>query len=177
LENLLKNENSPYLKQHENNPVHWYPWGTKALEKAKELKKPIFLSVGYASCHWCHVMAHESFEDKNTAAVMNEKFINIKVDREERPDLDNVFQKSLAILTGTPGGWPLSMFLDENGVPFSGGTYFPPKEMYGRPSFANILNQVSDFYGKNRDKVIQQASQIKDAFQKDQKNPLSLAKI
>jgi len=169
LENLLKNENSPYLKQHENNPVHWYPWGTKALEKAKELKKPIFLSVGYASCHWCHVMAHESFEDKNTAAVMNEKFINIKVDREERPDLDNVFQKSLVILAGTPGGWPLSMFLDENGVPFSGGTYFPPKEMYGRPSFTNILNQVSEFYGKNRDKVIQQASQIKDVFQKDQK--------
>jgi len=169
LENLLKNENSPYLKQHENNPVHWYPWGTKALDKAKELKKPIFLSVGYSSCHWCHVMAHESFEDKNTAAIMNEKFINIKVDRVERPDLDNVFHKSLAILTGTPGGWPLSMFLDENGVPFSGGTYFPPKEMYGRPSFANILNQVSEFYGKNRDKVIQQASQIKDVFQKDQK--------
>jgi len=169
LENLLKNENSPYLKQHENNPVHWYPWGTKALEKAKELKKPIFLSVGYASCHWCHVMAHESFEDKNTAAVMNEKFVNIKVDREERPDLDNVFQKSLAILTGTPGGWPLSMFLDENGVPFSGGTYFPPKEMYGRPSFVNILKQISDFYAKNKDKIIQQASQIKDVFQKDQK--------
>jgi len=169
LSNLLKNEKSPYLKQHENNPVHWYPWGKKALGKAKELKKPIFLSVGYASCHWCHVMAHESFEDKNTAAVMNEKIVNIKVDREERPDLDNVFQKSLAILTGTPGGWPLSMFLDENGVPFSGGTYFPPKEMHGRPSFANILNQVSEFYGKNRDKVIQQASQIKDVFQKDQK--------
>jgi len=169
LSNLLKNEKSPYLKQHENNPVHWYPWNKKALNKAKELKKPIFLSVGYASCHWCHVMAHESFEDNNTAAVMNEKFINIKVDREERPDLDNVFQKSLAVLTGTPGGWPLSMFLDENGVPFSGGTYFPPKEMYGRPSFTNILNQVSEFYGKNRDKVIQQASQIKDVFQKDQK--------
>ena len=169
MENLLKNERSPYLKQHENNPVHWYPWGTKALKKAKELKKPIFLSVGYASCHWCHVMAHESFEDKNTAAAMNEKFINIKVDREERPDLDNVFQKSLAILTGTPGGWPLSMFLDENGVPFSGGTYFPPKEMYGRPSFVNILKQISDFYAKNKDKIIQQASQIKDVFQKDQK--------
>ena len=114
-------------------------------------------------------MAHESFEDKNTAAVMNEKFINIKVDREERPDLDNVFQKSLAILTGTPGGWPLSMFLDENGVPFSGGTYFPPQEMYGRPSFVNILKQVSDFYTKNKDKIIQQASQIKDVFQKNQK--------
>jgi len=169
LSNLLKNEKSPYLKQHENNPVHWYPWNKKALNKAKERKKPIFLSVGYASCHWCHVMANESFEDKNTAAVMNEKFINIKVDREERPDLDNVFQKSLAVLTGTPGGWPLSMFLDENGVPFSGGTYFPPKEMYGRPSFVNILKQVSDFYAKNKDKVIQQASQIKDVFQKDQK--------
>ena len=169
MENLLKKERSPYLKQHENNPVHWYPWGRKALDKAKELKKPIFLSVGYASCHWCHVMAHESFEDKNTAAVMNEKFINIKVDREERPDLDNVFQKSLAILTGTPGGWPLSMFLDENGVPFSGGTYFPPQEMYGRSSFVNILKQVSDFYTKNKDKIIQQASQIKDVFQKNQK--------
>ncbi len=164
MSNLLKNEKSPYLKQHENNPVHWYPWNRKALEKAKELKKPIFLSVGYASCHWCHVMAHESFEDKNTASVMNEKFISIKVDREERPDLDQVFQKSLMIITGTPGGWPLSMFLDENGVPFSGGTYFPPKEMYGRPSFVNVLNQVSEFYSKNRDKVIQQAEQIKNIF-------------
>ncbi len=169
MSNLLKNEKSPYLKQHENNPVHWYPWNKEALKKAKELKKPIFLSVGYASCHWCHVMAHESFENQETASVMNEKFINIKVDREERPDLDNVFQKSLAILTGVPGGWPLSMFLDENGVPFSGGTYFPPKEMYGRPSFLNVLKQVSDFYEKNKDKIIQQASQIKDIFQKDQK--------
>ena len=169
MENSLKNEKSPYLKQHENNPVHWHPWNKKALDKAKELKKPIFLSVGYASCHWCHVMAHESFEDQSTASIMNEKFINIKVDREERPDLDYVFQKSLAILTGTPGGWPLSMFLDENGVPFSGGTYFPPKEMYGRPSFINILNQVSEFYGKNREKTIKQALEIKNVFQQIQK--------
>ena len=169
MSNLLKNEKSPYLKQHENNPVHWYAWNKKTLEKAKELRKPIFLSVGYASCHWCHVMAHESFEDKNTASIMNEKFINIKVDREERPDLDNVFQTSLAILTGTPGGWPLSMFLDENGVPFSGGTYFPPKEMYGRPSFINVLNQVSEFYKKNRDKVIEQASQLKNVFSENLK--------
>jgi len=169
LSNLLKKEKSPYLKQHENNPVHWHPWNKESLNKAKELKKPIFLSVGYASCHWCHVMAHESFEDKNTATIMNEKFINIKVDREERPDLDNVFQKSLAILTGTPGGWPLSMFLDENGVPFSGGTYFPPKEMYGRPSFSSILKQVSDFYEKNKNKIIQQASQIKEVFKNEQK--------
>ena len=120
----------------------------KALDEAKKLKKPIFLSVGYASCHWCHVMAHESFENKKTAEIMNKKFINIKVDREERPDLDNVFQKSLAILTGVPGGWPLSMFLDENAVPFSGGTYFPPQEMQGRPSFTNVLDQVSNFYEK-----------------------------
>ena len=169
MENLLKNEKSPYLKQHENNPVHWHPWNKKSLDKAKELKKPIFLSVGYASCHWCHVMAHESFEDQSTASVMNEKFINIKVDREERPDLDYVFQKSLALLTGTPGGWPLSMFLDENGVPFSGGTYFPPQEMYGRPSFINILNQVSEFYAKNREKTIQQALEIKNVFQQIQK--------
>ena len=169
MSNLLKSEKSPYLKQHENNPVDWFPWNNKALEKAKELKKPIFLSVGYASCHWCHVMAHESFENKNIAKIMNDNFINIKVDREERPDLDSIFQKSLAILTGTPGGWPLSMFLDENGVPFTGGTYFPPKEMYGRPSFANILNQVSDFYEKNRDKIIQQALQLKNIFQKDQR--------
>ena len=167
MENLLKKEKSPYLKQHENNPVHWYPWGKQALDKAKQLKKPIFLSVGYASCHWCHVMAHESFEDKNTADIMNEKFINIKVDREERPDLDNVFQKSLSILSGVPGGWPLSMFLDENAVPFTGGTYFPPKELQGRPSFISILNQVSEFYQKNRDKVIQQATQIKNIFKSD----------
>ena len=169
MSNLLKNEKSPYLKQHENNPVDWFPWSRKALDKAKELKKPIFLSVGYASCHWCHVMAHESFENTKTASVMNEKFINIKVDREERPDLDNVFQKSLAIVTGTPGGWPLSMFLDENAVPFSGGTYFPPKEMYGRPSFVNVLNQVSEFYSKNREKVIQQAPQIKLVFEQNLK--------
>ena len=169
MENLLKNEKSPYLKQHENNPVHWQPWNKKSLDKAKELKKPIFLSVGYASCHWCHVMAHESFEDQSTASVMNEKFINIKVDREERPDLDYVFQKSLALLTGTQGGWPLSMFLDENGVPFSGGTYFPPQEMYGRPSFINILNQVSEFYAKNREKTIQQALEIKNVFHQIQK--------
>tara|TARA_B100001123_G_scaffold62566_1_gene68503 strand:- start:2588 stop:4534 length:1947 start_codon:yes stop_codon:yes gene_type:complete len=165
LSNLLKNEKSPYLKQHENNPVHWHPWNKETLEKAKKLKKPIFLSIGYASCHWCHVMAHESFENNTTANVMNEKFINIKVDREERPDLDHVFQKSLAILTGTPGGWPLSMFLDEYGVPFSGGTYFPPKEMYGRPSFTNVLNQVSEFYSKNKEKVIQQSGQLKNIFQ------------
>ena len=162
--NLLKKEKSPYLKQHEDNPVDWYAWNKETLLKAKKEKKPIFLSVGYASCHWCHVMAHESFEDQETAKLMNEKFINIKVDREERPDLDYVFQKSLSILTGTQGGWPLSMFLDENGVPFTGGTYFPPKEMQGRPDFKKVLNNVSSVYKENREKIIAQAPQMQDIF-------------
>ncbi len=162
--NLLKKEKSPYLKQHEDNPVDWYAWNKETLLRAKEEKKPIFLSVGYASCHWCHVMAHESFEDQETAKLMNEKFINIKVDREERPDLDYVFQKSLSILTGTQGGWPLSMFLDENGVPFTGGTYFPPKEMQGRPNFKKVLNNVSSVYKENREKIIAQAPQMQDIF-------------
>ena len=164
--NRLASEKSPYLKQHENNPVDWYPWKSETLKLAKDEKKPIFLSVGYASCHWCHVMAHESFEDEETAKIMNEKFINIKVDREERPDLDYVFQRSLSILTGTQGGWPLSMFLDENGVPFTGGTYFPPKEMQGRPDFRKVLNNVSDVYRDNREKIIAQASQMQDIFSK-----------
>ena len=164
--NQLKNEKSPYLKQHENNPVDWFAWNKKTLLKSKNEKKPIFLSVGYASCHWCHVMAHESFENEETAKLMNEKFINIKVDREERPDLDYVFQRSLSILAGTQGGWPLSMFLDENGVPFTGGTYFPPTEMQGRPDFKKVLNNVSDVYKENREKIIAQAPQMQDIFSK-----------
>ncbi len=162
--NLLKNEKSPYLKQHENNPVNWMPWNKETLKLAKVEKKPIFLSVGYASCHWCHVMAHESFEDETTAKILNEKFINIKVDREERPDLDYIFQRCLGILTGTQGGWPLSMFLDENAVPFTGGTYFPPKEMHGRPSFIKVLENVSKVYEENREKIISQVEQIKMIF-------------
>ena len=162
--NQLKNEKSPYLKQHENNPVDWLPWNKKTLTKAKDERKPIFLSVGYASCHWCHVMAHESFENQETAKIMNEKFINIKVDREERPDLDSIFQKSLGILTGAQGGWPLSMFLDENAVPFTGGTYFPPKEMHGRPSFNQVLENVSKVYSENREKIISQVSQLQAVF-------------
>jgi len=164
LSNILKNEKSPYLKQHQNNPVEWKPWNKESLLNAKNKKKPIFLSVGYASCHWCHVMAHESFENSETAKIMNEKFINIKVDREERPDLDSIFQKSLGILTGAQGGWPLSMFLDENGVPFTGGTYFPPKEMHGRPSFIQVLENVSKVYSDNREKIISQVSQLKSVF-------------
>ena len=171
MENVLKNEKSPYLRQHKDNPVNWLAWNRETLEKAKLEKKPIFLSVGYASCHWCHVMAHESFENNETAKIMNENFINIKVDREERPDLDFIFQKSLAILTGAQGGWPLSMFLDENAVPFTGGTYFPPKELQGRPSFNNVLENVSKVYQENRDKIINQAVQMKEVFRNiNQKN-------
>jgi len=171
MSNQLKSEKSPYLKQHQNNPVNWLPWNKETLLKAKNEKKPIFLSVGYASCHWCHVMAHESFENKETAKIMNEKFVNIKVDREERPDLDFIFQKSLGILTGTQGGWPLSMFLDENSVPFTGGTYFPPQDMQGRPSFNKVLENVSKVYSENREKIIAQVSQMKMVFKElNQKN-------
>ena len=155
---------SPYLKQHEDNPVEWFAWNKISLEKAKRDRKPIFLSVGYSSCHWCHVMAHESFENIETAKIMNDKFVNIKVDREERPDLDTIFQKSLSILTGAQGGWPLSMFLDENGVPFTGGTYFPPKEIQGRPSFNQVLLNVSKVYEENREKIISQVSQLQAVF-------------
>ena len=164
LSNKLKSEKSPYLKQHENNPVDWLAWNKDSLKKAQVEKKPIFLSIGYASCHWCHVMAHESFENIEIAKVMNDNFINIKVDREERPDLDFIFQRSLGILTGAQGGWPLSMFLDENGVPFTGGTYFPPKEMRGRPSFTQVLNNVSKVYKENREKIINQVEQMKLVF-------------
>ena len=164
MSNKLKSEKSPYLKQHENNPVDWLAWNKDSLKKAQVEKKPIFLSIGYASCHWCHVMAHESFENIEIAKVMNDNFINIKVDREERPDLDFIFQRSLGILTGAQGGWPLSMFLDENGVPFTGGTYFPPKEMQGRPSFTQVLNNVSKVYKENREKIINQVEQMKLVF-------------
>ena len=164
LSNKLKSEKSPYLKQHENNPVNWLAWNKDSLKKAQVEKKPIFLSIGYASCHWCHVMAHESFENIEIAKVMNDNFINIKVDREERPDLDFIFQRSLGILTGAQGGWPLSMFLDENGVPFTGGTYFPPKEIQGRPSFTQVLNNVSKVYKENREKIVNQVEQMKLVF-------------
>jgi uncharacterized protein len=137
-ENLLARETSPYLLQHKDNPVHWHAWGTEALERARRENKPILLSVGYAACHWCHVMAHESFEDRATAELMNQLFINIKVDREERPDLDQIYQTALQLL-GEHGGWPLTMFLTPECQPFWGGTYFPPTPRYGRPGFRDVL--------------------------------------
>ena len=158
--NILSEDLSPYLKQHKDNPVHWQTWSKECIEFAKINKKPILLSIGYASCHWCHVMAHESFEDIETAKLMNELFVNVKVDREERPDLDFIFQSSFQLFNQTGGGWPLTMFLDENGVPFMGGTYFPKEPRHGLPSFSDILQKVSDAYKDQRENIIKQKSLI-----------------
>ncbi len=154
--NILSDDLSPYLKQHKDNPVNWQIWSIETLEFAKKNKKPILVSIGYASCHWCHVMAHESFEDQETANLMNQKFVNIKVDKEERPDLDFIFQSSFQLFNQTGGGWPLTMFLDENGVPFMGGTYFPKVSKHGLPSFKEVLHKVSDAYTEQRENIIKQ---------------------
>ena len=160
MKNTLIEDPSPYLQQHKNNPVHWQTWNKESLNQAKIQKKPILLSVGYSSCHWCHVMAHESFEDKTTADIMNKFFINIKVDREERPDLDFIFQSSFQLFNQSGGGWPLTMFLDENGVPFMGGTYFPKEEKHGLPAFKTILQKVHEAYADQRIKIIGQKNLI-----------------
>lgn len=151
--NHLENSTSPYLLQHATNPVNWYPWGKEAIEKARQEDKPIFLSIGYAACHWCHVMAHESFEDPAIAAIMNRNYINIKVDREERPDLDSIYMSAVVALTGQ-GGWPMSVFLTPNLTPFYGGTYFPPDSRYGLPSFKDILVSLSTAWQRKRDEVV-----------------------
>lgn len=151
-ENRLSRETSPYLLQHKDNPVHWWPWGDEAFAEARATGKPILLSVGYAACHWCHVMAHESFEDPQVAGLMNALFVNIKVDREERPDVDQIYMAALQQL-GQSGGWPLTMFLDPEGRPFWGGTYFPPAAAYGRPGFSDVLQQVSTVFADSPDKV------------------------
>ena len=158
--NILSEDLSPYLRQHKDNPVHWQIWSKETLEFAKQNKKPILLSIGYASCHWCHVMAHESFEDNDTAKLMNELFVNIKVDREERPDLDFIFQSSFQLFNQSGGGWPLTMFLDENGVPFMGGTYFPKVPRNGLPSFREVLQKVSEAYKDQRENIIKQKNLI-----------------
>ena len=159
-QNTLADDPSPYLQQHKDNPVNWQVWSKTILEIARKNKKPILLSVGYSSCHWCHVMAHESFEDKETADLMNKYFINIKVDREERPDLDFVFQSSFQLFNQTGGGWPLTMFLDENGVPFMGGTYFPKNSQNGLPSFKEVLQKVHDAYAEQKENIIKQKDLI-----------------
>jgi uncharacterized protein len=162
--NRLADETSPYLLQHAENPVDWYPWGEEALARAREADKPILLSIGYAACHWCHVMAHESFEDPATAALMNERFVNVKVDREERPDVDAVYMDAVVALTGH-AGWPLTAFLTPAGEPFLGGTYFPPEPRHGMPAFQQVLVAISDLYRERRDEVAQRASVLIDALE------------
>src|SRR5438067_6200393 len=157
--NRLANETSPYLLQHADNPVDWYAWGEEALSRAREEDRPILLSIGYAACHWCHVMAHESFEDAETAALMNEQFVNVKVDREERPDLDAVYMDAVVALTGQ-GGWPMTVFLTPDGEPFYGGTYFPPEPRHGLPSFRQVLAAVSEAYRERRADVAHSARQL-----------------
>src|SRR5689334_22360198 len=147
--NRLAAETSPYLRQHAGNPVDWWPWCTAALDAARAQGKPILLSIGYAACHWCHVMAHESFEDAATAAVMNELFVSIKVDREERPDIDQIYMAALHHL-GEQGGWPLTMFLTPKGEPVWGGTYFPKESRYGRPAFVDVLQEVSRLFREDK---------------------------
>jgi hypothetical protein len=158
-ENRLAHETSPYLLQHKHNPVDWWPWGTKALAAAKRENKPILLSVGYAACHWCHVMAHESFEDAETAKVMNDLFVNIKVDREERPDIDQIYMAALHHL-GEHGGWPLTMFLTPDGEPFWGGTYFPKTARYGKPAFVDLLREVERVFRQEPQSVEQNRSAL-----------------
>jgi uncharacterized protein YyaL (SSP411 family) len=164
MSNRLAQETSPYLRQHADNPVDWYPWGPEALEKAQREDKPILLSVGYAACHWCHVMAHESFEDEDTARLMNERFVNIKVDREERPDIDGIYMQAVQAMTGH-GGWPMTMFLLPDGTPFYGGTYFPPEDRHGLPSFRRVLESVSDGYKKDRPGIAETSGQLKKIFE------------
>ncbi len=163
--NHLVHETSPYLKQHAFNPVDWYPWGPEALDLARKLDRPIFLSVGYSACHWCHVMEHESFEDPDVAKILNDHFLSIKVDREERPDLDQIYMNAVQMMTGQ-GGWPMSMFLTPDLRPFFGGTYFPPDDRYGRPSFKRLLLALVDAWHSRRSEITIQAGQITEQLQK-----------
>ena len=158
-ENHLKGQQSPYLKQHANNPVDWYPWSGEALERAKKEDRPLLISIGYSSCHWCHVMEKESFEDPETARIMNENFVSIKVDREERPDLDSLYIKAVSAMTGR-AGWPLTVFATPEGIPFYGGSYFPREESFGLPSFKKVLRAVGSAYAKEKSMVSQVTGDI-----------------
>jgi uncharacterized protein YyaL (SSP411 family) len=163
--NRLQGETSPYLQQHAANPVDWYPWGAQALERARAEDKPILLSIGYSACHWCHVMAHESFEDAAVAAVMNRLFVNVKVDREERPDLDQIYQAAHQMLARRAGGWPLTMFLAPDGTPFFGGTYFPKEARYGLPGFADLCERVAEVWRDKRAEIAAQNAEVLKALQ------------
>ena len=157
--NRLIHETSPYLLQHAHNPVDWHPWGEEAFQKAKSENKPVLLSIGYSACHWCHVMERESFENEEIAALMNELFVSIKVDREERPDLDEIYMNAVQMMTGR-GGWPMTMFLTPEGKPFYGGTYFPPEDRYNVPGFPKILRGVANAFYKQPQDVENSVSQI-----------------
>ena len=163
--NNLSEDPSPYLQQHKKNPVNWQVWSKEVLDFAREKKIPILLSVGYASCHWCHVMAHESFEDEETAKLMNKHFLNIKVDREERPDIDYIFQSSFQLFNQSSGGWPLTMFLDENAIPFMAGTYFPKIPSHGLPSFKEVVSRVGKTYTQQREEIIKQSPIISKSLE------------
>lgn len=162
--NRLIHETSPYLQQHANNPVDWHPWGEEAFEKARRENKPVLLSIGYSACHWCHVMAHESFEDEEIAQLMNRHYVNIKVDREERPDLDQIYQNAVQLFIRRGGGWPLTMFLTPDKVPFYGGTYFPPEDRYGLPGFPKILQILADAYHQKKDDIKKTVGDVEEAL-------------
>src|ERR1044071_3476545 len=161
--NALANETSPYLLQHANNPVDWHPWGEEALAQARHENKPILLSIGYAACHWCHVMEHESFENAETAALMNELFVNIKVDREERPDVDAIYMQAVQAMTGH-GGWPMTVFLTPDCVPYYCGTYFPPEDRHGMPAFRRVLQAVANAFRERPDDVVRTAGSLRAMY-------------
>lgn len=171
--NRLAETSSPYLLQHKDNPVDWFPWGEEALQKARTEDKPIFLSIGYSACHWCHVMEHESFENASIAAILNQHFVSIKVDREERPDLDQIYMQAVQMLTGS-GGWPMSVFLSHDGKPFYGGTYWPPENRWGRPGFGSVLLAVVDAWNTKRDQIAQQSEQIAGHLSEACRGPASV---
>src|SRR5256714_1854298 len=174
--NRLANEKSPYLLQHADNPVEWFPWGKEAFEKARRENKSIFLSIGYSTCHWCHVMAHESFEDAGTAEIMNREFVNIKVDREERPDVDRVYMTFVQATTGG-GGWPMSVWLTPQLEPFVGGTYFPPEDRFGHPAFKRVLQRIAEAWRNDHGKISNQGANIVDALREAAKDQTSAGKI
>src|ERR1700740_658618 len=157
--NKLIDETSPYLLQHAHNPVDWYPWGDEAFERAKAEQKPVVVSIGYSACHWCHVMEHESFEDEQTAAYMNEHFVCIKVDREEHPDVDHMYMDAVQAIGGS-GGWPLNVFVTPGREPFYGGTYYPPRPAYNRPSWMQLMHRMTEIWTKQQDEVAMQAEQM-----------------
>src|ERR1700736_3773769 len=175
--NRLASQKSPYLLQHAHNPVDWYPWGEEAFAKARQQNKPIFLSIGYSTCHWCHVMAHESFESEEVAAIMNREFVNIKVDREERPDVDRVYMTFVQATTGG-GGWPMSVWLTPDLKPFVGGTYFPLEDRYGQPAFKKVLERIAAAWKQDHEKIVDQSSKIISALRESQTaQPAATGKI